>query len=65
MKNYTKLTTEELLIEKKKLQQLQRQQRTYGIVYRTTPYFNMQNIIDREYKIEFTKIDRELQKRTK
>jgi len=57
-RDYTKLTTEELHIEKKKLQYSHRQQQTCGKNWKHS------HIIDRAYDIEFMKIDQELQKRT-
>ena len=59
MRDYTKLTTEELLIEKKKLRYSHRQQQTFGKNWKHS------HIIDREYECEFNKIDQELQNRTK
>jgi hypothetical protein len=58
MRDYTKLTTDELLIEKQKLQYSHRQQQTSGKNWKHS------HIIDRAYECEYTKIDQELQKRT-
>ena len=55
MKDYTKLTSEELLLEKQKLQNKQRENQIYGKNWKHS------HIIDRQYELEYIKIDQELQ----